>query len=82
MDIDAIMDRDLHSRTIAALGEDVVRAIASSSVLVSGMNGLGCEVAKNVLLGGVRALTVQDTEKAALWDLSAHYFLAEVRSTC
>jgi len=35
-----------------------------------------------VLLGGVRALTVQDTEKAALWDLSAHYFLAEVRSTC
>ena len=26
------MDKDLHSRTIAALGEDVVRAIQSSSV--------------------------------------------------
>jgi hypothetical protein len=26
------LDKDLHSRTIAALGEDVVRAIQSSSV--------------------------------------------------
>jgi len=77
MDIDATLDRDLHSRTIAALGEDVVRAITSSSVLVSGMNGLGCEIAKNVLLGGVRSLTVQDTQPAALWDMSAHYFLTE-----
>ena len=29
---DQDMDKDLHSRTIAALGEDVVRAIQSSSV--------------------------------------------------
>ena len=33
------VDKDLYSRTIAALGEDVVRAIASSSVLISGLNG-------------------------------------------
>ena len=82
MEIDATLDRDLHSRTIAALGEDVVRAITSSSVLISGMNGLGCEIAKNVLLGGVRSLTIQDTQPAALWDMSAHYFLTEVRLSC
>jgi hypothetical protein len=33
------VDKDLHSRTIAALGEDVVKAIAASNVLISGLNG-------------------------------------------
>lgn len=71
------VDKDLHSRTIAALGEEMVRAIASSNVLVSGLNGLGCEVAKNVLLGGVRSLTLHDTKPATLWDLSSQYYIAE-----
>jgi ubiquitin-activating enzyme E1 len=89
------VDKDLYSRTIAALGEDVVRAIASSNVLISGLNGtksfltvsskisftaitgLGCEIAKNVLLGGVKSLTLHDTKNAALMDLSSHFFLTE-----
>ncbi|MGB1592473.1 MAG: ThiF family adenylyltransferase [Promethearchaeia archaeon] len=71
------IDKDLHSRTIAALGEDVVRAIQSSSVLVSGLNGLGCEIAKNVLLGGVKSMTIHDSKATSLWDLSSQYYLSE-----
>eukprot|EP00286_Rhodomonas_abbreviata_P000509 CAMPEP_0181287918 /NCGR_PEP_ID=MMETSP1101-20121128/49_1 /TAXON_ID=46948 /ORGANISM="Rhodomonas abbreviata, Strain Caron Lab Isolate" /LENGTH=426 /DNA_ID=CAMNT_0023391993 /DNA_START=9 /DNA_END=1286 /DNA_ORIENTATION=- len=71
------VDKDLHSRTIAALGEEMVRAIASSNVLVSGLNGLGCEVAKNVLLGGVKSLTLHDTKQTTYWDLSSQYYLTE-----
>jgi TPR repeat protein len=44
-------------------------------VLVSGLNGLGCEIAKNVLLGGVKSMTIQDTKETTLWDLSAQYYL-------
>mmetsp|Transcript_42763 Transcript_42763/g.89422 ORF Transcript_42763/g.89422 Transcript_42763/m.89422 type:complete len:1071 (-) Transcript_42763:248-3460(-) len=77
MEVEMEVDKDLYSRTIAALGEDVVRAIAASNVLISGLNGLGCEIAKNVLLGGVKSLTLHDTKNAALTDLSSHYFLTE-----
>ena len=38
---------------------------------MSGLNGLGCEIAKNVLLGGVKSMTIHDTKSTALWDLSS-----------
>jgi len=46
-------------------------------VLVSGLNGLGCEIAKNVLLGGVKSMTIHDTKETTLWDLSSQYYLSE-----
>ena len=46
-------------------------------VLVSGLNGLGCEIAKNVLLGGVKSMTIHDTKPTTLWDLSSQYYLTE-----
>ena len=44
---------------------------------MSGLNGLGCEIAKNVLLGGVKSMTIHDTKSTALWDLSSQYYLTE-----
>jgi len=77
MEVEMEVDKDLYSRTIAALGEDVVKAIAASNVLISGLNGLGCEIAKNVLLGGVKSLTLHDTKATTLADLSSQFFLNE-----
>jgi hypothetical protein len=48
-----------------------------NQVLVSGLNGLGCEIAKNVLLGGVKSMTIHDTKDTTLWDLSSQYYLSE-----
>ena len=45
--------------------------------MVSGLNGLGCEIAKNVLLGGVKSMTIHDTKDTTLWDLSSQYYLSE-----
>lgn len=53
------------------------RAIQASNVLVSGLNGLGVECAKNVLLGGVRSLTLHDTVACSLGDLSSQFYLTE-----
>ena len=44
---------------------------------MSGLNGLGCEIAKNVLLGGVKSMTIHDTKPTTLWDLCSQYYLTE-----
>ena len=51
--------------------------MAKSSVLISGLKGLGIEVAKNVILSGVKAVTLHDTETVATADLGCQFFLRE-----
>lgn len=53
------------------LGHDAMKRMQNSSVLISGMRGLGVEIAKNVILGGVRSVTVHDQEVAEWRDLSS-----------
>jgi len=42
-----------------------------------GLKGLGAEIAKNVVLGGVKSVTLHDPAPVALSDLSAQFFLQE-----
>ena len=51
------------------LGHEAMRKMAHSNVLISGMRGLGVEIAKNVVLGGVKSVTIHDPGKAAFSDL-------------
>ena len=51
--------------------------MARSSVLISGLRGLGIEVAKNVILSGVKAVTLHDTQTVAVADLGSQFFLRE-----
>ena len=53
------------------LGHEAMRKMAHSNVLISGMRGLGVEVAKNVVLGGVKSVTVHDPGKATYSDLAS-----------
>ena len=48
-----------------------MKKMANSNVLISGMKGLGIEIAKNVVLGGVKSVTIHDTENATWYDLSS-----------
>lgn len=45
--------------------------MATAMVLVSGMTGLGVEIAKNVILAGVKSVTLHDQEDAQWSDLSS-----------
>ena len=38
-----------------------------ANILISGMNGLGIEVAKNVILGGVKSVTLHDQVKGQFY---------------
>ena len=53
------------------LGHEAMRRMACSNVLISGMKGLGVEIAKNVVLGGVKSVVIQDTGVTAWSDLSS-----------
>ena len=53
------------------LGHEAMRRMQNSNVLISGMRGLGIEVAKNVVLGGVKSVTIHDTGNADWLDLSS-----------
>ena len=48
-----------------------MQRMGAATVLISGMNGLGIEVAKNVVLGGVKAVTLHDTKNTSLSDFSS-----------
>lgn len=45
--------------------------LREAKILISGMGGLGVEIAKNLILGGVRHVTIHDTKLASHIDLSS-----------
>ncbi|XP_041946570.1 ubiquitin-like modifier-activating enzyme 1 [Alosa sapidissima] len=73
MDIDEV----LYSRQLPVLGHDAMRRMGETNVLISGMRGLGVEIAKNVILAGVRSVTVQDGGVVQWYDLSSQFYLKE-----
>ncbi|XP_065832204.1 ubiquitin-like modifier-activating enzyme 1, partial [Oscarella lobularis] len=69
------IDEGLYSRQLYVLGHDAMRRMGASNVLISGMRGLGVEIAKNVILSGVKSVTIHDTGNVAIADLSSQFFL-------
>ena len=74
---DAAIDEALYSRQLYVLGHEAMRRMQQSTVLIVGLKGLGVEIAKNVVLGGVKSLTLHDPKPVQLSDLSAQFFLRE-----
>lgn len=71
------IDEGLYSRQLYVLGHDAMRRMATSDVLISGLGGLGVEIAKNVILGGVKSVTLHDDAICSITDLSSQFYLTE-----
>ncbi|XP_043936660.1 ubiquitin-like modifier-activating enzyme 1 [Protopterus annectens] len=71
------IDEGLYSRQLYVLGHEAMKRMQSSDVLISGMRGLGVEIAKNVILGGVKSVTIHDQGVAQWVDLSSQFYLRE-----
>jgi len=71
------IDEGLYSRQLYVLGEEAMKRMAMSNVLISGMGGLGIEIAKNVVLAGVKSVTIHDVKNASVQDLASQFFLRE-----
>jgi len=71
------IDESLYSRQLYVMGHEAQKRMALSSVLIIGLNGLGIEVAKNVILAGVKSVAVYDTKEVTYSDLSSQFYLTE-----
>ncbi|XP_021964411.1 ubiquitin-like modifier-activating enzyme 1 isoform X1 [Folsomia candida] len=69
------IDENLYSRQLYVLGKEAMARMAASNILISGLGGLGVEVAKNVILSGVKSVTLQDATTTTWDDLSSQFYL-------
>lgn len=72
-----ILDSKLYSRQLYVLGKEAMEKIIKSSILLSGLDGLGIEIAKCLVLGGVKKLYVHDNSKIKISDLTSGYYFSE-----
>ncbi|KAI0988785.1 hypothetical protein GJ496_005334 [Pomphorhynchus laevis] len=71
------IDHGLYSRMLYVIGTDGLKKLASSSVLIYGMDGLGAEIAKNIVLGGISQVCLCDVENVTMFDLGTQFFCRE-----
>ncbi|XP_063465643.1 ubiquitin-like modifier-activating enzyme 7 isoform X3 [Symphalangus syndactylus] len=77
LDTSKLLDEELYSRQLYVLGSPAMQRIQGARVLVSGLQGLGAEVAKNLVLMGVGSLTLHDPHPTCWSDLAAQFLLSE-----
>ena len=71
------IDEGLYSRQLYVLGADGMSRMLHSDILIIGLNGLGVEIAKNIILAGVRSVTLYDPKPVQLEDLTSQFYLNE-----
>ncbi|ELU11611.1 hypothetical protein CAPTEDRAFT_162959 [Capitella teleta] len=71
------IDEGLYSRQLYVLGHEAMKRMGTSNILISGVAGLGIEIAKNVVLAGVKSVTIHDQANVQISDLSSQFFLRE-----
>ncbi|KAG2386072.1 hypothetical protein C9374_003221 [Naegleria lovaniensis] len=74
---DSTIDLQFHNRQAYVLGLAAMKRMKKSNVLICGLGGLGVEVAKNVILIGVRSVTLFDTKTVSMEDLSSQFYASE-----
>ncbi|KAK7929426.1 hypothetical protein WMY93_005821 [Mugilogobius chulae] len=76
------IDDSLYSRQRYVLGDLAMQQMAQSSVFLSGMGGLGVEIAKNIVLAGVKTVTLHDTKQCETRDLGSNFFIRKEDVSC
>ena len=71
------IDEDLQSRQMAVYGRESMQLLRRAAVLISGLNGLGAEIAKDVILANVKSVTLHDDQVATAADCGAHFYVSE-----
>ncbi|KAH8830216.1 ubiquitin activating enzyme [Flagelloscypha sp. PMI_526] len=76
MDVDEqAIDEGLYSRQLYVLGHEAMKRMAASNILIVGLKGLGAEIAKDIVLAGVKSVALYDPDPVTLQDLGSQFFL-------
>lgn len=66
-------EAELYDRQIRLWGLESQKRIRAARVLLCGLNGLGAEVAKNIILSGVKAITLLDHQNVTEADFCSQF---------
>lgn len=77
MEPETKIDEGLYNRQLYVFGHEAQKRMASSSILIIGLDGLGVETAKNIILAGVKSVTIYDELPTKWADLSSQFYLSE-----
>jgi ubiquitin-activating enzyme E1 len=74
------IDNNLYDRQIRTYGEEAVKKMSTSSILIMGLaGGLGTEIGKNLALGGIKNIYLNDSSFVNFDDLETGFYYS---STC
>lgn len=68
------IDTNLYSRQIRTYGLKTMSKLQNLRILIVGMRGLGIEIAKNVILSGVKEVKILDENICEINDLGNNFF--------
>lgn len=71
------VDEKLYSRQLYVMGHEAQKRMMVSDVLIVGLSGLGVEVAKNIILAGVKSVTLYDPNPVTSFDLGGNFYFQE-----
>lgn len=72
------IDKSLYSRQLYTIGTDAMNDLKNTSVLISGMSGLGVGIARDIIMFGVKSVTLHDTGIIKLKELASNYYANEL----
>lgn len=66
-------EAELYDRQIRLWGLESQKRIRTARILISGLNGLGAEIAKNIILSGVKSVTLLDDKPVTELDFCSQF---------
>ncbi|XP_053658652.1 SUMO-activating enzyme subunit 1 [Anopheles marshallii] len=70
-------EAELYDRQIRLWGLDSQKRLRSARILIAGLNGLGAEIAKNIILAGVKSVTLLDDRKVTQEDYCSQFLVPQ-----
>ncbi|XP_058806121.1 SUMO-activating enzyme subunit 1 [Phymastichus coffea] len=70
-------EAELYDRQIRLWGLESQKRLRAASVLLVGLNGYGAEVAKNIILAGVKSVTFLDHRQATTLDICSQFLIPQ-----
>ncbi|KAG5682321.1 hypothetical protein PVAND_011680 [Polypedilum vanderplanki] len=68
-------EAELYDRQIRLWGLENQKKLRNSKILIAGINGLGAEIAKNIILAGVKSVTFLDSKSVSKLDFASQFFI-------
>uniref|UniRef100_A0A336K9T0 SUMO-activating enzyme subunit 1 n=1 Tax=Culicoides sonorensis TaxID=179676 RepID=A0A336K9T0_CULSO len=70
-------EAELYDRQIRLWGLESQKRLRSARILIAGLNGAGAEVAKNIILSGVKSVTLLDDKLVTELDFCSQFFVPQ-----